>query len=157
MYLFILIISSIAACPLIEWGGCIQIQTDIVARVKPKLTDLSKKDARPSLLDDLQQIAILGETFTEQRPRGKVSADIPDKLDREGRRATALLAWSFVSHLRVEIDEQVALIHAQVSICGTYPVLSVRDQSARKIEVCSRHVRPYSASSPVHLTPIPVI
>ena len=61
--------------------------TDIVARVKPRLVDLSSKDARLSLLDDLQQIAILGETFTEQRPRGKVSGDTADTLDREGRRA----------------------------------------------------------------------
>ncbi|KAL5518460.1 SPO22 [Sanghuangporus vaninii] len=56
----------------------------ILARVKPKLANLDKKDARSTLLEDLQRLAALGETFSEQRTRSKMAADMADVLDREG-------------------------------------------------------------------------
>ncbi|EJD04521.1 uncharacterized protein FOMMEDRAFT_146421 [Fomitiporia mediterranea MF3/22] len=55
-----------------------------IASVKPKLADLSRKDVRVALLGDLQRLAVLGETLSDQRQRSKIAADVADKLDREG-------------------------------------------------------------------------
>ncbi|THH10579.1 hypothetical protein EW145_g1240 [Phellinidium pouzarii] len=55
----------------------------IIARVKPKLADLGRKDGRRSLLDDLQHLVALGETLTEQRQRSKLAIELADTLDRE--------------------------------------------------------------------------
>lgn len=62
--------------------------------MKPKLADLAHSDARSSLEDDLQRLAALGETFTEQRQRTKIAAELADVLDREGgSRASPLTAF----------------------------------------------------------------
>lgn len=59
-------------------------RSDLLARVKPKLANLEQKDGRTALLDELQRLAALGETFSEQRTRSKMGADMADVLDREG-------------------------------------------------------------------------
>jgi len=56
----------------------------VITRVKPKLAELGSKASRPSLLDDLQHLAILGETFSGQRTKEDVATDLTDSLDREG-------------------------------------------------------------------------
>ncbi|KAL5495788.1 SPO22_1 [Sanghuangporus weigelae] len=63
-------------------SGTFETILGILARVKPKLAN--QKDGRSTLLEDLQRLAALGETFSEQRTRSKMGADMADVLDREG-------------------------------------------------------------------------
>ena len=56
-----------------------------IAKIKPKLEDLSQGLDRKLLLNDLQHLAALGETLTEQRQRFKIPPDHADVLDREGQ------------------------------------------------------------------------
>ncbi|KAH8111444.1 meiosis protein SPO22/ZIP4 like-domain-containing protein [Phellopilus nigrolimitatus] len=81
----------------------------VTARVKPKLADLRRKDARHALLDDLQHLAVLGETLTEQRQRGKISGEVADTLDREG-----VHLWNVSSLVRnpSDCDEDQSLFAA---------------------------------------------
>ncbi|KAL5534754.1 hypothetical protein ACEPAG_1218 [Sanghuangporus baumii] len=73
-----------AAASSTSLSGTFDTILGILARVKPRLTNLDQKDGRSTLLEDLQRLAALGETFSGQRTRSKMGADMADVLDREG-------------------------------------------------------------------------
>ncbi len=59
---------------------------DLLAKTKPHLNDNDFPN-RPSLVQNLHQIALLAESFTEQRPRSTGSwGHLADNLDQEGLR-----------------------------------------------------------------------
>lgn len=106
--------------------------SDLVIRVKPWLSDLSKRPDRSSLLDDLKQLTLLAETFTEQRPKAKLANDVSDTLDCEGMRRSFCHGVS----ARPAIADCVAPFRSQVSICGTvHHVSAPQDQSSTKTKV----------------------
>jgi len=57
---------------------------DLLIRIKPRLDDPDLPN-RPSLVQDLHQVAALAEAFSEQRPRSnKAWVELADSLDQEG-------------------------------------------------------------------------
>lgn len=66
------------------WG--LILLTDVLITIKPKVAegDLNGSSAR-SILEDLQKVATLAESFTHQRRRtNKDWLPLADALDREG-------------------------------------------------------------------------
>lgn len=56
---------------------------DLLVKIKPKLHDNKVKSG--SLVDNLNQVAALAESFTAQRPRSNKNwSQLADTLDREG-------------------------------------------------------------------------
>ena len=57
---------------------------DVIINLKPKLTD-TRNALRSGLVDDLHQLAVLGESFSAKRPKSnKHWTELADALDREG-------------------------------------------------------------------------
>lgn len=68
---------------------------DLLAETKPHLNDNDFPN-RPSLVQNLHQIASLAESFTEQRPRSTGNwGQFADNLDQEGLRACFPVNYSF--------------------------------------------------------------
>lgn len=69
----------------------------LVVKVKQKLGNAHKEglSSSSSLVDDLHQLALLGERFTEKRPKSKKKWIVfSDALDREGAQITASYIFS---------------------------------------------------------------
>lgn len=57
---------------------------DCLIRIKPRLDDPGLPN-RPSLVQDLNKVAAMAESFSEQRPKSnKAWSDLADSLDQEG-------------------------------------------------------------------------
>ncbi|PFH47187.1 hypothetical protein AMATHDRAFT_124143, partial [Amanita thiersii Skay4041] len=57
---------------------------DLLIAIKPRLDDPELPN-RPSLVNDLYQLAVLAESFSQKRPRSNNAwIDLADSLDQEG-------------------------------------------------------------------------
>lgn len=106
------------------------------------LADVSHTDHGSDLEEDLLRLATLGETFTEQRQRTKISAELADTLDREG--------CSRVYPLSAICSRSPA---SQVCISGISPVSSAKDQKVAMIASSMRFV----SSCGVAGVPLPAV
>ncbi len=74
---------------------------DLLAKTKPHLNDNDFPN-RPSLVQNLHQIAFLAESFTEKRPRSTGSwGHLADNLDQEGLRVFFFSANSLLSLIQI--------------------------------------------------------
>lgn len=81
---------------------------DQLIRIKPRLDD-PDLPSRPSLVQDLNKVATLAESFCEQGPKSnKACADLVDSLDQEG-----VNLWNISGLIgKTGDDDTVALVAA---------------------------------------------
>jgi hypothetical protein len=93
---------------------------DLLTKNKPHLNDTDIPN-RPSLVQNLHQIASLAESFAEQRPRSTTSWNhLADSLDQEG--ASIFQTDTFIVYL--SFGPANSADNSQGSISGIYLVLS---------------------------------
>ncbi|KAH8101409.1 hypothetical protein BXZ70DRAFT_1007244 [Cristinia sonorae] len=94
---------------------------DILISIKPKLTEASLKRSSPHsvLLEDLQKLTTLAESFTQNRPRAnKECLPLADALDREG-----VHLWNVSGQLRDVEDDAMLQVFA-ASLCHVLLIAS---------------------------------
>ncbi|TCD65068.1 hypothetical protein EIP91_003270 [Steccherinum ochraceum] len=99
---------------------------DVLIKVKPKVTDgnLKKSSAR-TLLDDLDKLAALAESFTQQRPRAnKDWLALAEALDREG-----VHLWNISGQLRDVADGEVRSVYASLRLAAFRLIEAGLDQT----------------------------
>ncbi|KAK2464868.1 hypothetical protein APHAL10511_002944 [Amanita phalloides] len=86
---------------------------DLLIRIKPCLDDTNLPN-RPSLIQDLHQVATLAEAFSEQKPRSnKAWAEFADSLDQEG-----VSLWNTSSLISKTVDDDSPTLVAALRLAG---------------------------------------
>ena len=107
---------------------------DLLAKTKAQLDD-SNAANRASLIQNLHQVALLAESFAEQRPRSNTDwIKLADMLDQEG--------WSSFAY-------QIAVTRSQVSIFGIFPELLANTRTMMAA-LWSEHVSSLNCRNTLH-------